>query len=569
LSVSDISNLELEKNKNRTIDLPIYTKENLTSFILIQRPSHGIINPILDKNNRHSLSVNYVPSKNYTGPDSFFYRVASKDITSNVGKVSVVINPSNGKLVFIATPEQRAGLAFGISVAIVLSIFLIVYLIIRGIRKRQQTKIKPKFWDIIRDDNWYPSLAIFQFLLWTGIVLFAYLGISLTRLISGVGPFIEMPNSLLLVMGISAAVPVTGAAISIFKYDGTTPTGVAPTKEVPSDQIRRKLPDFKTMLMENDRITLTRFQMFAWTWIGIIAYLGLLFIEVGGKFGNFENLLLPGLPLLFISLMGLSQVTYLTAKSVRPAFFSINEIRPAKVRLQPSNNLITILGSNFGNTGTLWVEYYPPVSDIETKLHYQPPSQKEINQMGTEEAAQYEEDWKKEYRYSCFRVEHSYDVTPKTPEALKEAIRVDNRIVVNLDSIKSNLKPQTYVVRVEKDGLLTYANSDATFEIIENAGLENTPPTANEQSTNTTVNKPVSIKLSATDPDVGDQLTYSKVTDPMNGKLSQVEPTSGKVTYTPNKDYIGDDSFTFKANNGKVDSNIATVNIKVDKETMK
>jgi hypothetical protein len=370
-------------------------------------------------------------------------------------------------------------------------------------------------------------------------------------------------------MGISAAVPITGAAISIFKYDGTTPTEVAPTKEVPSDRIRRKLPGFKTMLMENDRITLTRFQMFAWTWIGIIAYLGLLFIEVGGKFGSYENLLLPGLPLLFISLMGLSQVTYLTAKSVRPAFFSINEIRPAKVRLQTSDNLITILGSNFGTTGTVWVEYYPSVSDSEMKLHYPPPSQKEVNQMGIEEAALYEEDWKKEYRYSRFRLEYSYDVTPKTPEALKEAIRVDNRIVVNLDSIKSNLKPQTYVVRVEKDGLLTYANSDATFEIIENAGLENTPPTANEQSTNTTVNKPVSIKLSATDPDVGDQLTYSKVTDPMNGKLSQVEPTSGKVTYTPNKDYIGDDSFTFKANNGKVDSNIATVNIKVDKETMK
>jgi hypothetical protein len=92
----------------------------------------------------------------------------------------------------------------------------------------------------------------------------------------------------------------------------------------------------------------------------------------------------------------------------------------------------------------------------------------------------------------------------------------------------------------------------------------NTPPTAIEQSTNTTINKPVEIKLTVIDPDVGDQVTYSKVIDPVNGTLSQIDPASGKVTYTPNKDYIGDDSFTFKANDGKADSNTATVNIKVN-----
>src|SRR5438874_8497126 len=45
---------------------------------------------------------------------------------------------------------------------------------------------------------------------------------------------------------------------------------------------------------------------------------------------------------------------------------------------------------------------------------------------------------------------------------------------------------------------------------------------------------------------------------------NNIDPTSVKVTYTPQKDYVGDDSFTFKVNDGKVDSNIAKVSINVN-----
>ena len=99
----------------------------------------------------------------------------------------------------------------------------------------------------------------------------------------------DIPEGLILVMGISAAVTVVNGVVSKVKYGETTPPNEPPTKEVPSDQIRKKLPGFRTMLMENDKITLPRFQMFAWTWIGIIAYLGLLFWEVDIKFGQFRK----------------------------------------------------------------------------------------------------------------------------------------------------------------------------------------------------------------------------------------------------------------------------------------
>lgn len=84
-------------------------------------------------------------------------------------------------------------------------------------------------------------------------------------------------------------------------------------------------------------------------------------------------------------------------------------------------------------------------------------------------------------------------------------------------------------------------------------------PVANNQSMITSKNIPKAITLTATDTD-GDPLTYSIVTGPSHGVLSGPPPN---VTYTPSLDYTGSDSFTFKANDGKANSNVATVSIMV------
>jgi hypothetical protein len=68
-----------------------------------------------------------------------------------------------------------------------------------------------------------------------------------------------------------------------------------------------------------------------------------------------------------------------------------------------------------------------------------------------------------------------------------------------------------------------------------------------------------SITLTATDPN-NDPLTYSIVTPPAHGTLSGTAPN---LTYNPALDYVGPDSFTFKANDGTLDSNVATVSITV------
>ncbi len=92
-------------------------------------------------------------------------------------------------------------------------------------------------------------------------------------------------------------------------------------------------------------------------------------------------------------------------------------------------------------------------------------------------------------------------------------------------------------------------------------GPANNPPTANEQGVATNEDVPLSITLTGSDPDSEDTLTYSVVGGPTNGSLSGTAPN---LTYTPDPNFFGSDSFTFTANDGTVVSAPATVSITVN-----
>ena len=86
-----------------------------------------------------------------------------------------------------------------------------------------------------------------------------------------------------------------------------------------------------------------------------------------------------------------------------------------------------------------------------------------------------------------------------------------------------------------------------------------TGPEAASQAVTTKFNTPVNITLTGISPQ-GLPLTYSVVTGPSAGTLSGTPPN---LTYTPATGYLGQDSFTFKVNDGTTDSNTATVSITV------
>ncbi len=57
----------------------------------------------------------------------------------------------------------------------------------------------------------------------------------------------------------------------------------------------------------------------------------------------------------------------------------------------------------------------------------------------------------------------------------------------------------------------------------------------------------------------GDSLTAVLVSGPAHGTLTL--NADGSFTYTPDANYHGSDSFTYKANDGSLDSNVATVSL--------
>ena len=87
----------------------------------------------------------------------------------------------------------------------------------------------------------------------------------------------------------------------------------------------------------------------------------------------------------------------------------------------------------------------------------------------------------------------------------------------------------------------------------------NTAPTARDQSVTTPEDTPIDILLDVSDPE-NDPLTTIIITGPSHG---QVSVNGIVVTYTPDLNYYGADSFTYKVNDGLEDSNIATVSITV------
>ncbi|MFD0716663.1 DUF4855 domain-containing protein [Paenibacillus sp. GCM10027626] len=93
-------------------------------------------------------------------------------------------------------------------------------------------------------------------------------------------------------------------------------------------------------------------------------------------------------------------------------------------------------------------------------------------------------------------------------------------------------------------------------------GATNAAPVAEDASFNTTVDQAVSGILPANDAD-GDTLVYSIVENGKKGKTVITNRASGAFTYRPNAGQTGTDTFKFKVNDGKADSNIATVTVQI------
>ncbi len=114
----------------------------------------------------------------------------------------------------------------------------------------------------------------------------------------------------------------------------------------------------------------------------------------------------------------------------------------------------------------------------------------------------------------------------------------------------------TFTVKVCDDALPALCDEqEVTLTVTE----VNVAPVADDLTATTPEETPVDVTLVATDAE-NDPLTYSIVDQPTHGSVTLV---GNVATYTPELNYWGVDSFTYKANDGELDSEMAVVTLTV------
>ncbi|HEX4983254.1 MAG TPA: LamG-like jellyroll fold domain-containing protein, partial [Ilumatobacteraceae bacterium] len=114
------------------------------------------------------------------------------------------------------------------------------------------------------------------------------------------------------------------------------------------------------------------------------------------------------------------------------------------------------------------------------------------------------------------------------------------------------------------DDVRLYSRALSASEIAELATVvpANTPPVATDGSLGVVQDTAATGTLQATDAEA-DPLTFSIVSNGSKGTASITNASTGAFSYTPNAGVTGTDTFTFKANDGKADSNVATVTVTI------
>ena len=222
---------------------------------------------------------------------------------------------------------------------------------------------------VLLDENDHASLSSFQFLAWTLVIAFLYLTLWVLRFLNGTSAAPpDIPANLMVLMGISIAVPVASKGIEIYKT-------IKPRLRGETYQP----PDYASMLEENGSPSLLRFQMFFWTLAALVIYVVSFVIAALGQSTDILTTGLPDINPTFLFLMGMSQAGYLGSKAVAGKVEKTGSDQGSPVRGQPaeagapapatqsdgqkvpmaireivprdsvrSKDLVTILGSGFG-----------------------------------------------------------------------------------------------------------------------------------------------------------------------------------------------------------------------------
>ncbi|SPF80392.1 Ig-like domain-containing protein [Pseudoprimorskyibacter insulae] len=147
--------------------------------------------------------------------------------------------------------------------------------------------------------------------------------------------------------------------------------------------------------------------------------------------------------------------------------------------------------------------------------------------------------------------------------------------------VQSVTQPANGTAQVNADGTVSYTpnpnffgTDTFTYKVTDGKGGEDTgtvtvnvagvndDPEADNDADTTPINTAITVNVLANDDDVdGDTLTVASVGTANNGTV--VNNNDGTVTYTPNNNYTGTDTFTYTVSDGNGGTDTATVTINV------
>jgi hypothetical protein len=140
----------------------------------------------------------------------------------------------------------------------------------------------------------------------------------------------------------------------------------------------------------------------------------------------------------------------------------------------------------------------------------------------------------------------------------------DNGVESNVATVNVEVKETTENILTKESAVMANESSVVANEssVVANESSNNAP-TAFDQNTSVITNNQLNITLTGEDTD-NDPIQFEIVSNPADATLNDFDNAKGTVTYSPEMNYTGNDSFSFKVidDNG-VESNTAIVSVEV------
>jgi hypothetical protein len=158
---------------------------------------------------------------------------------------------------------------------------------------------------LIDEDNRY-SLSKVQMWLWTFVAVGSFVAVCVAK-----WTFVDVPPNIIILMGLSQGT-FLGAKLITINQLGPDASGSRARFGITT----AAHPSLLDLFSDQNGMSLSKFQMFAWTLVAIGLYITFLVSTLGGPK---SAITMPDIPSGMLGLMGISQGAYLLNKGIKPS----------------------------------------------------------------------------------------------------------------------------------------------------------------------------------------------------------------------------------------------------------